>query len=283
MSSATSTNQFYTPPSDRHQRRIAHRESLQRQGVLPSPQRLLVTTPKAKTNNKKGASGRIATERLRRCIDNRQKTFYLIRHGESLGQATKNRRQRETDPQLLDCGLTFRGRVEAQTRVAAQLGQDKMSKIELVVSSPLTRALETACRAFPDTPILVHYHLRELGSPIPENQPRCMSRVLRDLQQQQDDNGDSYLLPTSNIDTETLRPDVWPPVHDCVPKVLRRDRVADSLYWLARERPERVLAVVCHYHVIRAALRDSVDTKPANCEVFELTMDMETGAIERRG
>ena len=41
---------------------------------------------------------------------------------------------------------------------------------------------------------------------------------------------------------------------DTVPNVLRRDYIQYMLQWIAQHRPEMNIAIVCHYHVIRAAL-----------------------------
>ena len=48
----------------------------------------------------------------------------------------------------------------------------------------------------------------------------------------------------------------WPRRHDTPPKVVRRNHVRQVFRWLATERKEKVIAVVCHYHVIREALVD---------------------------
>lgn len=192
-----------------------------------------------------------------------------------MGQAAADQHTRETDASLTDCGLTAKGISQAQTFVRGQLSDAAYNSIELVVSSPLTRALMTACWAFPanTTNILCHFHLREVGSMIPENIPRPIHKVLRDLQA-------AGIPHLDRIDVNTLQPENWPHNHDIAPKVLRRDRVKDSLYWLARERPENTMAVVCHYHVIRAALGDFA-LRPQNAEVIPCEIDMETGDIVR--
>jgi broad specificity phosphatase PhoE len=174
---------------------------------------------------------------------------YLIRHGESKGQVAKTRAIRQTDPTLLDCRLTPTGRDQARA-----LRTTLLNNIDWVVCSPLTRAMETAVLGFPslDTPILCHYDLREIGSPIPENIPRRTQDVLADLQEYD---------TVKNIDVQSLRPAQWPYRHETPPKVVRRDRIRQVFAWLADTLPEHVreIAVVCHYHVIRTALSDPYD------------------------
>ena len=104
----------------------------------------------------------------------------LLRHGESLAQARKGSRK---DPALLDCGLSPRGRAQARAVDASAF-----PPAELVVSSPLARALLTAAAvrfgdAGPPAAIVAHPGLRELGSgdpeKDPENQPRPVAAQLR--------------------------------------------------------------------------------------------------------
>jgi broad specificity phosphatase PhoE len=156
---------------------------------------------------------------------------------------------------LIDCGLSALGIWQAREMIPQLLGQDTVDAIELVITSPLTRALQTSVLAFPDKPILCHYHLREIGSMIPENIPRPMKQVLIDLQQQLGD------ITVDRVDVETLRPDHWPKRHDTPPKVIRRDHVRAVFQWIAQHRPEQTIAVVCHYHVILAALADPRTTQ----------------------
>ena len=257
---------------------------------------------------------------------------YLIRHGESLGQACPSPQQRRTDRSLQDCGLTERGR-----RQALQL-RHQLAGIEfdMIVCSPLTRALQTALLVFGDddgsgcgddesgddtptqqqqqqqrkttTKIVVHYDLREIGTPaIPENQPRPWSAVRHDLQDYWPSSSSG--MGRIDVDTQTFAPTSyqWPDHHDIAPRVVRRNQVQTVLRWLAtstgsdssgssttsstmaantpppsppspilarppppgtwlpgiagdkhpHNNPPSRIAVFCHYHVIRAALRDA--------------------------
>jgi broad specificity phosphatase PhoE len=218
------------------------------------------------------------------------KIIYMIRHGESLGQKA-TRSVRSSDPSLRDCALSRRGQEQAQ-QLRRYFAEEGMPKIQLVLCSPLTRAIQTASLAFGrgDTllnddaavegppKIMIHYHLRELGSNIPENQPRSMKQVKRDLVASE---GIDTSIWERQIDTLSLEPpprsdwsarkqfntprdgnddlhSVWPYQNqEHFPNVLRRDYVQYVLHWLAAARPETCVAVVCHYHVIRAALTEA--------------------------
>ena len=186
------------------------------------------------------------------------KIVYMIRHGQSEGQvATRSERKRSTS--LRDCDLTRRGREEAEA-VSRTLTQDEYESIELVVSSPLTRALHTALRAFPNKDIIVDYSLREIGSRIPENSPRSMHMVMRDL-----------VVPLSHrsgnggvlLDIASRQPEDWPNPA-LVKKGTKSERFSSVLKWLAEERPESTIAVVCHYNVIREAVKDGRSLRPVN-------------------
>eukprot|EP00980_Cylindrotheca_fusiformis_P002625 scaffold618_cov130-Cylindrotheca_fusiformis.AAC.29 len=182
------------------------------------------------------------------------KTVYLIRHGQSQGQvAKKQNRDRKKDPKLLDCGLTSLGRQQAKDISKLMQGVP----IDLVVSSPLTRALNTAILGFPNRDILVHYELREVGSRIPENTPRSMKKVMQDLH--------SDLGTGVDIDIGSLQPANWP---NALPSnVSKHDRLRAAFEWLYDARAEKNIAVVCHFNVIRSLIQDGLgrtDIRPQN-------------------
>ncbi|KAL7577339.1 hypothetical protein ACA910_002075 [Epithemia clementina (nom. ined.)] len=70
--------------------------------------------------------------------------MYLIRHGESLGQRA-SRQARKSDDRLIDCALTRKGMEQAKLIPQLLLSPP----IQLVVTSPLTRAIQTTLLAFP--------------------------------------------------------------------------------------------------------------------------------------
>eukprot|EP00797_Seminavis_robusta_P020954 Sro322_g117070.2 (443) ;mRNA; r:45997-47325 len=184
---------------------------------------------------------------------------WLIRHGESLGQLAP-RTQRLTDVTLLDCGLSERGQQQARSMPTRY----HLPPMDYILTSPLTRALQTALLGFPDNRhLMVHYDLCELGAAnIPENQPRPLVRVLNELD-----------APRGmRIDVQSA------PHHTKIPNVLRRQYIRQVFQWLAASTtttmssvcpPPQHIAVVCHFHVIRAALADeqgfcSPQLKPHN-------------------
>jgi len=71
------------------------------------------------------------------------KTIHLIRHGQSLFNAAFDQVAR-TDPMLFDAPLSPTGREQAAARRAEAHGLG----VEIIVTSPLTRAIETALAVF---------------------------------------------------------------------------------------------------------------------------------------
>jgi phosphohistidine phosphatase SixA len=308
--------------------------------------------------------------------EKRYKTIYFIRHGESLGQiaTTHDRRHNE---KLKDCGLSPWGIRQSQQQLRhffVHQQQNSNNKVELILCSPLTRAIQTAILAFgsdmedeaavatsghaipsvdqksdhtsrnsassdsastvttsatvtkskkSSPKILIHYHLREMGSNIPENQPRTMKQVCDYLirvgtirnRQQWDTLVDTVTLqpppPSSSSSliyysyTKSVSPSPnkmnrsypsnngksnvssiennaydaaasstihgsWPyysrngTAVDTVPSVVRRDYIQYMLQWIAVHRHETNIAIVCHYHVIRAALLSSSSSSMSN-------------------
>lgn len=193
------------------------------------------------------------------------KTVYLIRHGQSCGQIAKQSgMDRKNDPRLLDCGLTQKGEQEA-AQIPILLGQTAFDSVQLVVSSPLTRAFMTSMIAFPSKNIIVHFDLREIGSKVPENTPRSMNKVLRDANHLMSSRDQGLLL-----DVTTLQPIDWP--RDYRPMVIMTERIRQSFLWLYHEREENVIAVVCHYNVIRSAVTGRPDLRPPNAIPIRCTL-----------
>lgn len=189
-------------------------------------------------------------ETLPKVLD-QPKTVYLIRHGQSLGQAAPSDTRR-TDRSLQDCRLSPLG-VEQARRIPKLLGDPAYQAIQLVLCSPLARAMETAILAFPDKPIRIHHDLREIGdTTVPENIP--LADAFQSL---------CHDMEHADIRFVSALPSGWPRRHDVSPRVLRRRQVQNLLQEsLATDTtvcPEHitVVAVVCHYHVIRAALADA--------------------------
>jgi phosphohistidine phosphatase SixA len=338
---AAASSSCFTTPNNKTALRVKERQDrLLQQGILSSPFSSVRVQHSGSSNRKSSANKNANSNTdnnnnkshqrnssINNSINqiNKKKKdvviFHLIRHGQSVGQ-TVDRQRRMNDTNLLDCGLSKLGVEQAR---AIQLP----SSVQLIVSSPLTRAVATACLAAaaasnqspPTTthddqgtttttttsggkqqkrllPILIHYHLRELGSMIPENIPRRIKDVQNDLARsygmvllrKKDDNNDTMMVEDTSsntgivIDWDTLLPNDWPYRHDECPKSIRRDRVRDALYWLAIHRPEREMAVFCHFHVIQSVVlhhngNGGVQCRVDNATIITCEMCRETGEI----
>ncbi|MHC2105956.1 MULTISPECIES: histidine phosphatase family protein [unclassified Methylobacterium] len=182
-----------------------------------------------------------------------------IRHGESTFNAAH--RHGGGDPGLLDARLTPRG--QAQARDARERLKD--IPFELVVISPLTRAIETAAILFGEHP----------------NQPRVLVEVLhRECQESSCDVGraaSEIAAEFPHLDVGHL-PEVWWHAepgcevggYPVEPRHLFDARVAGFREWL-RGRPETTIAVVGHgtffYHLTGTFLE--------NCASIELDLAAE--------
>jgi ribA/ribD-fused uncharacterized protein len=183
------------------------------------------------------------------------KIVYIIRHGQSEGQAVTRKERKHSS--MRDCDLTRKGRKEAEG-VSRIMSREDFDSIELVVSSPLTRAMHTSLLAFPTKHIMVNYDLGELGGGIPENVPRKMEEVMKDLQRPLSYRDESLLL-----DTTSLQPAGWPQ-QSTSESSKTKTRIQNALSWLSAEREESTIAVVCHYNVIREAVKDGKSLSPVN-------------------
>lgn len=209
-------------------------------------------------------------ERMPLVVDQDQpyKTIYLIRHGQSKGQVAQKNGMQRNDMALHDCDLSSRGISEAR-HLPKLFSPEELESIQVVISSPMTRALHTALLGFQNHDIIVHYDLREMGSKIPENIPREMKDVLDDLEPILNERNDDKSV---KLDVETMQPDGWPWRYS--PNVKQRDLVREAFRWMYRERNEDVIAVVCHYNVIRSSLSNGNSIRPENatpirCKLFE--------------
>ena len=215
------------------------------------------------------------------------KRVIFVRHGESEAQVTKDRKFRRSNPALLDCRISKKGRKDAlrlsnQLRAAASAESKEagshsectvaMASAELVVVSPLTRALQTCCIAFKHqrgVPIICHPDVAECGS-IPENTGRPLQLLQRD----------PILCSQSrwaDIDF-ALVPAQWgaeggEQASRSRSGAAEAQRVKGFRYWLAR-RPERSIVVVGHMNVFGKVVGQP-GRRFANCvpQTFTLTPD----------
>lgn len=180
--------------------------------------------------------------------------IYVLRHGES----TFNTRQdRETDPIDFDARLTDRGREQA-AEVASRIS---VLAADLIVSSPLTRALQTAeIIACGRIPVLVEPLIREwqvnscdIGRPA--------STLRREFPEFSFD-----LLPETwwykGADGESPGPRGF----IVEPMALFLDRVCRFRQWLRQCPGKRIVAVGHHAFLFHLARRE-LD----NCELRPLT------------
>ncbi|MEP7084810.1 MAG: histidine phosphatase family protein [Betaproteobacteria bacterium] len=185
------------------------------------------------------------------------KTIVCIRHGESTFNAFAA--ESDGDPLEFDARLSKVGELQVQ-RARERV---RSIPVEVVLSSPLTRALQTAAGLFADHPSAPPILVESLHRERVENScdvGRSPAELARDFP----------ALALGHL------PEVWWHRHDqpdergvCVEAVESvQSRVAEFRALLA-QRPERVIAVVGHgtffYYLTGKML--------ANCEVAEFTID----------
>jgi broad specificity phosphatase PhoE len=158
--------------------------------------------------------------------------FHFIRHGQSQHNAVA--RPGGPDPMLRDARLTDLGQ-----RQAAALGAELGSApgIDLVVISPLTRAIQTAVAAFAASPAprLIHHlhrerldHYCDVGRP-----PEELAREFPGLA------FDHLPDPWWHVNPSDGAP------YSCEPEDVLLQRVGDFAAWL-KSRPETTIAIVGH-------------------------------------
>lgn len=226
----------------------------------------------------------------------RPKEIVLIRHGESEGQVAHRNGIKRSHPSLMDCDLTRRGEDQALglRRRCASLVSPSSSfnndepSFDLVCVSPLTRALATAVLGFswtrddndsrPSPSFVCFPGLAERGS-IPENRPRPLDRVKRDLSRLRIPSSSSASDVVNTIDFSLL-PDGWPS-DDAV--VDERYSSLDAFVTWMRERPERHVAVVCHHNVILKLLNFRLSHSPRNCVPIRSRLDDNEDGLNQEG
>mmetsp|Transcript_22039 Transcript_22039/g.42299 ORF Transcript_22039/g.42299 Transcript_22039/m.42299 type:complete len:428 (-) Transcript_22039:107-1390(-) len=171
----------------------------------------------------------------------RERRVLLMRHGESEGNIS---RRDVPDPYLTWIGVA-----------QAKSWEDQVGEFgaEVVLISPLRRAMQTACLAFgaEDVPMELCRDAREFGWRCQENTilstPEELPGLLAKLPRGAEVKGvqDALKLPSGNPSSE-------------VASLVRLRR----LLW---ERPEEVVMVVCHYGVINALC----GCNAKNCEVLD--------------
>ena len=185
------------------------------------------------------------------------KKIYLMRHAHSEAQDCKRKGIPRDDDSLLDCHITKLGEFQAKTAWV----EDDLP--DLVVVSPLTRAIQTALIAFEgfDIPMICHPGLKEKGNKLPENIRREKRELIRDKKLNQHE-------AFADIDFSlAIEEKVW----SMSKKSKRVNFAHDSLIeWLKRRKEERIL-LVTHYKVIKDLFPTGFE-EVDNCKVFETNL-----------
>jgi broad specificity phosphatase PhoE/tRNA U38,U39,U40 pseudouridine synthase TruA len=188
-----------------------------------------------------------------------KKTIIFIRHGESLGQTARARGLSRKDSSLLDADLSPKGQRQAKDLKKDLLIQQYLCDIDLVIISPLTRALRTATLGFKHlsekVPFVCYPGLKERNNNkkkvLPENIARPIEKIVKE----------NKMLQRVSFDLIPLN---WPP--DSSSYTL--DRFND---WLLA-RPETTIVVVCHLNIIRT-LVPRYDQTISNCTPILCSLD----------
>ena len=217
------------------------------------------------------------------------KRIHFVRHGQALHNVNAERMRAEgcsyeefiaqmQADDAFDADLTSKGRADADACSASC--RDVQKTIELVVASPLSRALETADRVFPDSSLpnargnrVCLETIREINGLLLNGKRREKQELVRKF-------------PCWNFDAIATEEDgTWKPdALEDEQSVL--DRAHDTLAWIWN-RPERSIALVGHGGIFGLMLNDhpAIKVSPstmrrfANCEVRSATMTREETPI----
>ena len=188
------------------------------------------------------------------------KKIYFMRHAQSNAQVCRKRKI--NSPALFDCYITGLGEIQAKS---AWSNKDNLP--ELIVVSPLTRAIQTAIIAFNniDIPIICHPDLKEIGgSKLPENHFRGIVNLLNDKNLQ------NYSL-FDKIDLSLITPE-WSNSYKTNNTPRKVTYLSDKLLKWLLERPEKRILCVTHYNVIKNILGgvgEINNTKIFTCLLYE--------------
>jgi len=203
------------------------------------------------------------------------KKLHLIRHGESLHNEATYGKPEEYDPFLWDAELSQRGREQVEAL------KEKVKQIhpQLVVVSPLTRALQTAVGAFGNSvPVVVHPLASErldnacdIGLPRSELEKVWINNNL-DFSLMDNTDKEIWWFNPKGADQfnykEVFISSRWKESYDYV-----LERIKQLEIWI-RQREESEIAIVGHSTFFMLWLR--AKAKLANCEIhtMELTSQL---------
>lgn len=192
------------------------------------------------------------------------KMVYLLRHGQSEAEVNAGGKRQSTAGNMRDSGLSERGLFEARA-IQDIMTDEQLIAIEVVLCSPLKRAIHTALVGFPDHKLMIAKELTEIGRECPENSPRLTTEVLDELHDIIKDRS-----PGATIDYDTLNGTSRPLAGLDSPS----RKVQKFFEWLYMDRREQTIAVVCHANVIRTAVYGSStpllpdNATPIKCQLF---------------
>jgi broad specificity phosphatase PhoE len=199
------------------------------------------------------------------------KQLYLIRHGESTHNVFAEQNHSEEDPFFWDAVLSDKGmqQVEALKKKVAALA------VDLVVCSPLTRAIQTCLGAFGDRSLpllLVEISREKIENACDIGKPLSQLR----LEFPQFDfsfmfNEIWWFVPErlqGKVTVENFK-EIFEKDHYREPEELLSQRVKDLKQWLLK-RPEKRIAIVGHSNFLREFL--GVREKMPNCHVEPYTL-----------
>ena len=198
------------------------------------------------------------------------KTIVLLRHGESLGQTAKRRGVSRKDKSLLDCNLTTKGIQQAKEVTK----YPSLTDIDLVVTSPLTRALCTAFYGFQHLstiPFICYPGLKEEGggTSIPENQARPIKTILKEHPELKGLYPDFSLVPKE-----------WPNEDN----LSEKGKLAGLKDFLL-SRNEQKIVIVCHHNIIKKLLPELSESvrncTPIVCRIQDLCCENNKASKKR--
>ncbi|EGZ29548.1 hypothetical protein PHYSODRAFT_284481 [Phytophthora sojae] len=207
------------------------------------------------------------------------KVLYLVRHAQGFHNVAEQKYgvgrwedELARSDEFLDSDLTPFGvedtRAKGPPSVKAELERG-MPKIERVVVSPLSRAIQTAQRFFtndqvPDKPFLCMENCREVLDCNTFDKRRPLSEIKRKF---------------PDVDFSLIaheQDELWSPTHHETNDEIR-DRARNFLSELFDAVPERYVVVVSHVCFIEAVCAVTMNTpiqfRPDNCEVVPLVLE----------
>ena len=196
------------------------------------------------------------------------KTIYFIRHGQSLANASTSVNTHKLE--FVDTKLSRKGILQA-IELSSLL--KSIIDIEIIITSPLTRAIQTANHVFPKKKIFVDSKLRETYWDMMECRVLPNSRIDLTLQE---------ILPDVIIDESSIKllddrldkfwqiEDEWNLLSEyAYDEIYNRSREATAgIFPMLMARNETIIAVVAHSGVLLSLLQ--VDAR--NCGTYRVTL-----------